>query len=137
MSLKGGAKMISEEILKNGYQFIGHLYDRVILGGAENIGEIEKAENEDSIIELHLFNKQKEIFYRRVDGVLKKYDDMLHEEDEDKFITRKYKISRESTGYKTLVVREYIGYDEITGMAYVENTVLYGLESGDDGKGEL
>ena len=93
-------------------------------------GELLKAIDQGTVLELHLFNEQKEIFAVRRQDELVSYKPPEHEtEPEDKVITRSYELEekfKKITGYDTLEVKEYIDYEDH--LAYVKKTVLCKLK---------
>ena len=116
------------------YYYIAHLLDRVLLGkekeGSHNT--LVQAARDGQVLELHLFNEEKEIFISRVDGKFIKYNPLFHEYEQQKrrVITRCYELmpsllkANGVANYSGLEVKEYVSYDE-NHMAYVEKTVLY------------
>ncbi len=128
---------LKERSSKVKYYYIAHLLDKVIIGDNDDDDnqweELEKAyKNKIScLLEIHLFNEEKEIFAVRVNGVLKEYKEMKHKKEEtEKVITRSIKIDKsiaKDKKYTKYIAKEYIEYDEVTHMAYVDKTVLYGL----------
>lgn len=116
------------------YYYIAHLLDKVIIGDNDDNQweELEEAYKNSCLLEIHLFNDKKEIFAVRVNGELKEYEQMEHEKEETgRVITRSIKIDKsiaKDKKYTKYKVKEYIDYDKTTHMAYVEKTVLCGLE---------
>lgn len=118
------------------YYFIAHLLDRVLVGRAKEYPYevLWEAVERNTVLEVHLFNEQKEIFAVRCQDELVCYQTLEHEDrQEDGVITRSYRLAENFTkkdgadDYDTLEVKEYIGYDEDY-LAYVEKTVLYRLK---------
>lgn len=116
--------------------YIAHLLDRVLLGkrNDNNYSTLINAVDSGELLELHLFNKEREIFISRVDGEYVLYKPLLHCEstEEKPVITRYYEImsglqTNLKNKYKALEVKEYISYDEESNLAYVEKTVLHSL----------
>lgn len=114
------------------YFFIAHLFDRVLVGKTNQSPheELLEAICQDRVLEVHFFNQQKEIFATRFQDGLLTYQTLNHQEgQEDKVITRSYQLEErfKKDGYATLVVKEYIDYDQ-DHLAYVGKTVLYQLK---------
>lgn len=140
--LKGGAEMSSlniEKLLedkpfKDRYYYIVHLLDCILIG-IEGEGTHEELKNTlimNDVLELHLFNEEKEIFISRIDGEFKIYKPMVHKElDENRsVITRRYELDpflvrNNKVDYIGLELKEYVSYDKESDMAYVEKTVLH------------
>jgi len=131
------------------YFFIVHLLDGVLVGEqciqAQEM--LIKALSVNEIIELHIFNEEKEYFASRVNGQLVLYKPLEHkaetaEENNTRVITRNYIIEKArnkdsekhfNKHFKKLVVKEYVEYDEFY-LAYVDKTVLFKLEEGNYGE---
>ncbi len=120
--------------------YIAHLLDRVLLGQEQDdkYGELKQALRDGQVLELHLFNEEKEIFVIGTDGQYLVYNDLLHEErNKDKpVITRCYKLmpgllraNGMAENYQ-LEVKEYIDYDEESHMAYVKKSILHQFKGG-------
>ncbi|MBE1555400.1 hypothetical protein [Sporosarcina limicola] len=111
--------------------FIAHLYGCVLIGrkGEPSYTELLKALDNDTVLEMHLFNGEIEVYATRVNHSLVAYEPLepLDVPDEQ-VMTRTYSIEQNKfNGYKKLIVKEYIDYDEDC-MAYVKQTVLSSLE---------
>lgn len=132
---------INMDMKHNHYFFIAHLFDRVLIGekGDKVHKHLEYAIENDNVLEVHFFNKIKEIFaIRREDGQLMAYNDLLHNDDYlENIIERSYKLDKvvkDNNGkvkYNILNVKEYIDFDE-NDMAYIDKTILYSLEKGEE-----
>lgn len=118
------------------YYYIAHLLDRILFGKYNDDGynTLIQAIKNGQVLELHLFNEEKEIFVSRINGQYIEYKPLLHQEPtkEKPVITRCYKLIpglqvNSKIKYKALKVKEYISYDENSHMAYVEKTVLHSL----------
>lgn len=118
------------------YFFIAHLFDRLLVGkqNSSQYKELREALNNDQVLEVHFFNGNKEIFASRIGNRLMAYEPLIHSTDpgNEQVVERAYRLEKEITIdgvlYDTLVVKDYIEYDEHH-HAYVEKTVLYGLEA--------
>ncbi|MBS4534350.1 hypothetical protein GOQ29_01815 [Clostridium sp. D2Q-14] len=131
--------IIDKSSFSNKYYYIAHLLDRVLLGQSndDKYNILIQAIKDERVLELHLFNEEKEIFVSRVDGQYIQYKPLLHQEQskEKPVITRYYKLIHNSKiRYTALKVKEYISYDEDSHMAYVDKTVLHSLI--EEGKNE-
>ncbi|MNI40360.1 hypothetical protein D3C76_313250 [compost metagenome] len=121
------------------YFFIAHLYDRVLVGTTldteqEQTGhyeELQKALKQNLVLEVHFFNHDEEVYAAQKGGKLVVYEPLRHNTDEQaEVITRSYVIeSQYSSLYKTLVIKEYIDYED--NLAYVKQTILYELRKED------
>ena len=130
-------ELLKEALIGKGfrdrYYYIAHLLDKVIIGGENDqyFEEVKNAVEKCNILELHLFNEEKEIFAVRADGALKVYQlDGAKQEEEEHVIYRKYKIETAIKKYRYVETREYIAFDKETHMAYVNRTVLNKLIEG-------
>jgi hypothetical protein len=118
---------------KNECFYIAHLLDRILVGIKDDkrYDELKQAIADGELLELHLFNEEKEIFIARESNEIWVYEPLFHDEEERKYkkIDRCYKIdSRFSCDvYKWLEVREYVEYDKTSHIAYVKRTGLYKL----------
>ncbi|OEF97144.1 hypothetical protein BHF68_05985 [Desulfuribacillus alkaliarsenatis] len=129
------------------YFYIVHLLDRVLFGEQnQRIQELLTAAIlQDEILELHIFNEEKEFFVARNDDGLVAYEPLVHgtfncKSKNKRVITRNYVIEKanqekanQEKKYKRLVVKEYVDYDEENHLAYVEKTALYKLEGDEYG----
>jgi len=134
------------------YFFIAHLFDRILIGkeGMSVHDILIEAINQDSILEVHFFNEEKEIYAARIDDKLVVYDTLMHQKElkkstqsssssdseselEEDVIIRSYLLDKEvkdqkgTVIYDILQVKEYINYDEGC-QAYIDKTVLYRLK---------
>ncbi|WP_129600801.1 hypothetical protein [Anaerophilus nitritogenes] len=130
------------------FNFIAHRLDKVIVGKIDkNVSEGEEIRNqlkEEWLLELHIFNEKKEIFYRRINGGLKPYKVLEHEQDAEnkriKTIDRNYILEKQfqrETQYNMLSIREYIKLDQDSHLPYVDKTVLLDLIYDENIKGGL
>ncbi len=119
------------------YYYLAYLFDKVIFGRENDLGYsmLMKAAKEGQVLEIHLFNGEKEVFASRKGEEYVVYDPLFHEKPEvnNNVITRYYKLIQglqdsSNSKYDTLTVKEYISYDEKSYMAYVEKTVLCALD---------
>lgn len=122
-----------EQVDMDHFYFIAHLFDRVLVGEKNGFryDELVEGFDNDCVIEMHLFNPQKEIFVAREQGVLAAYPPMEHEEgrQERPVFTRNYWLDKQLTGpYETLEVKEYVSFDEHHHMACIAKTVLCKLK---------
>lgn len=133
--------------------YIAHRFDRVIIGECNDENWKEAAEK-GGLLELHIFNSEKEIFFARTDEGIEKYDELEHKLEggkdcrigpERRCVERKYELDgklKSEFGYEAVEVVEYIGFDdgscekgddkdgkccEYSNLAYIEKTVLKGL----------
>ncbi len=128
--------IVERDFFTKEYYYIAHLLDRVLLGknNDDNYDTLKGAIDDGQLLELHLFNEEKEIFISRVEGKYIFYKPLQHYEHtgEKHVITRNHKIIsglqiNAGAKYKTLKVKEYISYDEDSHLAFVERTVLHSL----------
>jgi len=118
------------------YYFIAHLLDRVLVGRVNEDSHklLLEAIRQNTVLEVHFFNEEKEIFVTRFQDKLVAYTPLEHKEGPEKgVITRSYRLEEKfrqqggKNGYDALEVKEYIAHDEDY-LAYVEKTVLYRLK---------
>lgn len=129
------------------YYYIAHLLDRILLGREKDdkYDELRQAFRGGQVLELHLFNEEKEIFATMAEGRYLVYDPLFHEltDEEGRVITRRYKLMPEMQdnkefSYNQLEVKEYVAKDEKAHaahedhMAYIEKTVLYRFARGEE-----
>jgi hypothetical protein len=116
----------------NDYYFIAHTLECVLVGKKcdSSYEKLLKRLKDDTVLELHLFNEEKEIFATRIDGKLLVYQELEHQTDQEgkryKVVEREYMLDdviQSKTSYEGLIVREYINFDENC-LAYVDRTVL-------------
>ncbi|WP_053956482.1 hypothetical protein [Inediibacterium massiliense] len=135
------------------FNFIAHRLDQVIVGKIDkNVSEGEEIRNqlkEEWLLELHIFNEKKEVFYRRINGGLKPYKVLEHEkilQEQDtrnkvvKIIDRNYILEKQfqrEKQYNMLSIREYIKLDQDSHLPYVDKTVLLDLIYDENVKGGL
>ena len=122
------------------YYYIAHLLDCVLLGQEKDdkYDVLKQALRNGQVLELHLFNEEKEIFATRADGRYLLYHPLLHKKEytEQPVITRCYELMRgllqadEITDNCRLEVKEYIDYDEESHLAYVKKTILHRFKGG-------
>lgn len=117
------------------YYFIAHRLDRVLLGreGEPAHRLLLEAIEQGTLLEAHFFDGEKEIFVVRAGEHLVAYEPLLHEATkEEDCISRSYRLEDKflapDGGYNLLAVKEYVNYDKLSQLAYVEKTVLYKLE---------
>lgn len=125
--------IIEGDCFTNEYYYIAHLLSKVLLGrnNDENYNILKDEVEKGQLLELHLFNEEKEIFISRVEGQYILYKPMLHNEatEHNFVITRNYEImpGLHTHRYKGLEVKEYISFDKDSNLAFVDRTVLYSL----------
>lgn len=112
------------------FHYIAHLLDRVLVGrrGDEQYHRyLLQGMQDDTVLEIRLFNKKEERCAARVDGRMIMYAPLRHEdsENDDRIIDRFYKVEK-GFNYTALHVKEYISIDD-DHHAYVEKCVLYEL----------
>lgn len=116
----------------NDFSFIVHTLEKVLVGKKcdSSYEKLLESLKDDTVLELHLFNEEKEIFATRIDGKLLVYQELEHQTNQErqwyKVVEREYKLDgviQSETSYKGLKVREYINIDENC-LAYVDRTVL-------------
>ncbi|MRN53120.1 hypothetical protein [Paenibacillus monticola] len=113
------------------FSFIVHLFDRILVGKVDDLQyrELVLALERDEVLEAHFFNKEQEVFAARVKRQLVAYRPLLPLEVVDptmEILTRCYEIEDNKYSYNTLIVKEYIDYED--DLAYVKQTMLYDLE---------
>lgn len=122
------------------YFYIAHLLDRILLGQEKDhkCDELKQAIRDGQVLELHLFNEEKEIFVTRADGQYLVYNHLLHEarNENTPVITRRYELLPcllQANGMAEncqLEVKEYTDYDEESHLAYVKKTILHQFKRG-------
>ncbi|MBN4074637.1 MAG: hypothetical protein COA82_03335 [Alkaliphilus sp.] len=123
---------IEKDMAGEKYYFILHKFDSVVVGekieGNAQYKELKEAVVEENILELHLFNRKREVFLRRENEELDSYKVLEHSDGckKTKVIERKYELENRISGYDFLIVKEYIKHDEKS-LAYVDKTILYKL----------
>ncbi|MFD3270337.1 hypothetical protein ACE3MS_09415 [Paenibacillus dendritiformis] len=126
------------------YFVIAHLLDEVLIGDESVHREkLQKAVNENTLLEAHFFNEDKEIFVSKLDQQLMMYQPLEHDHkshEENEIVTkivRSYNLDQSTVNqeqnhvkaapYRALEVVEYLKYDKESHLAYVDKTVLYRL----------
>lgn len=121
---------IEKQMDEKEFNFILHKLDDVIVGvsNKKNYETLDRAIKTKNILELHVFNKTKEIFYTRDSNELVCYEPILHKNDGD-VIERRYILEKKfrTDDYNVIVTKEYINYDEETSLAFIEKVGLYDL----------
>lgn len=132
-----------EQIGSDDYFVIAHTLDRVWIGKeAEHHDVLRKAVRDNTLLEAHFFNEQREIFVSKFNQKLIMYTPLEHRKvPNDEKISRSYKLDKTITNqvqnkgsvggpYKVLEVIEYLKYDKDTHLAYVDQSILYCLKKG-------
>ncbi|MMZ60151.1 hypothetical protein D1872_222260 [compost metagenome] len=127
---------------KEPFSFIVHLFDRLLLGTTDDkatYSELIHALDADEVLEGHIFDGQMELYVAREDGQLVAYEPIVVKEEDAEYdvIQRSYALEQApyntigagGAKYTKLNVRERIAYED--DLAYVERTMLCGLEKGD------
>jgi hypothetical protein len=126
--------LVEQSDFTKSYYYIAHLLDRVLLGQEKDdkYDALKQALRDGQVLELHLFNEEKEIFATRADGRYLVYHPLLHKKEytEQPVITRCYELMRgllKANGMENcrLEMKEYIDYDEESHLAYVKKTILH------------
>jgi hypothetical protein len=122
-------------------QYIAHTFDEVEIGeGKDSLLEIES-----KILEVHIFDGQKEVFARRVGGQIMPYN--VIEITSTDFLERRYKIENNIRFIKSakkerisdndllLLVREQVDYED--NQAFISKTMIVGFEIGGTDYGKI
>jgi len=137
--------------------FIAHLFDRVLAGYVDDEQDwpkLRRAAENNRILELHMFNYEKEVYAVWENGQVVRYEDLVHpevsafqnennKEEEEPYAEYRYELEQRFSGddrnprFDTLVVRVYWEFgdnEEEYCMPKIAKTVLYALEGGNKGE---
>lgn len=125
------------------YFFILNKYDQVLAGSYENgiiktVENIGTETNENSILELRIFNEDANLFLKKSNNKLKVYKPILKNQIDKSglyFEDKSVEIDTKFTGkhYNKLALKRFYDYDEKNKLAYIKYEYLEKLDFSKNG----